>query len=154
MNPRTLESGVRGYVITKRPSFLTPFYRARREWPLAAHRLAQLVGDDRVQAPRLARVDTLTQRYITEYALPVIDIAKVSQDAATSPDSTLEGKGRLDAIRGALAQMVSTERVRSQRRAEAARATARRAELAGFGGLTLSVLVVLAFGAWVTRSSL
>jgi signal transduction histidine kinase len=147
-----LESGVRGYVITGRRPFLTPFQRARRAWPGAARRLSELVADDPVQAARVARVDSLTRAYISDYALPVIQIAHVSLTAASSSESAAEGNRRLAAIRRVLERVLTTERLRSQERAAAARRTARRAVLAGVAGLTLSALVMLVFGAWVTRA--
>jgi signal transduction histidine kinase len=147
-----METGVRGYVLTQRQAFLTPYRNGQRQWPAAAEQLRQLVANDPTQTQRVRRIENLARSYDRDYAIPVLDIAKVAPDVAQSPASTIAGKKYIDDIRSTFDRILAVEASRSRARSEAAGSTARRAELAGVASLVISVGLVLLFGLWVVRS--
>jgi signal transduction histidine kinase len=147
-----LESGVRGYFLTRQPRFLTPYKQAKRSWPGAANRVRTLVGGDPEQTARLKQVDARVNEYITDYAEPVISLVQIAPSVARDQTSLNERKRRIDQIRKQLDRMLATESIRSQERAESADAVARRAEIAIVAGLGASVLLILGLGAWVARA--
>jgi signal transduction histidine kinase len=145
------ETGIRGYVQTRQAASKRPYDRALKRWALAAARLHVLVEGDRVQERRARRLTNALGTYVHDYAMPVLVIAKVDPAAARGRASTEENARQLTAIRGTLATMLQTERARSLRRAASVDRVTRRAEIVGVAGLAASVLLVLAFGAWIAR---
>ena len=145
------ETGLRGYILTRRAGPRAPYDRALERWSLAAARLHLLVEDDPVQERRARRLTNNLRLYVHDYAIPVLAIAKLDPRAARGEASSDENTRRLAQIRGTLDAMVQTERTRSARRAASVDSVAQRAELVGVVGLAASVLLVLAFGAWIAR---
>jgi signal transduction histidine kinase len=147
-----LETGIRGYVLTRNRAFLTPYIDARSRWPLAAERVRRLVAEDSVQRARVRRVTLLVDAYVRDYAEPVLAIVKVAPNTARSEAATNERRRRLEEIRAEFGRILTTEAARSRHRSAEARGIARRAELLGGFGLAVSVVAVLLFGAWVARA--
>jgi signal transduction histidine kinase len=147
-----LETGIRGYVLTRQRPFLAPYNEARARWPRGAERLRLLVAKDPLQRRRVARVTRLVDAYVTDYAEPVLSIVKVAPEIARSEASNNERRRRLEEIRAEFRRILTTETARSRDRTAEAHGIARRAEVLGAVGLAISVLAVLLFGAWVARS--
>jgi signal transduction histidine kinase len=98
------ETGVRGYLLTGRDTFLTPWHTGRAEQAAARRQLATHAAGEGVAQLRadLARVDKATAAWIDGYARPTI--AKVQREGrvqAGDADLTA-GKARFDAVRAAL----------------------------------------------------
>jgi signal transduction histidine kinase len=146
------ETGLRGYILTRRAASRQPYDRALKRWALAASRLHFLVEEDPVQERRARSLTNNLRLYVHDYATPVLAIAKVDPATARGRASNDENMHRLSQIRGTLDAMLRTERARSARRAASVHAITRRAEIVGVAGLLASVLLVLAFGAWIARS--
>jgi signal transduction histidine kinase len=110
------ETGVRGYVLTGNPQFLSPYHAGRTAERLQLARLAQLLtGSDLAQARRdTALVRERASAWRRTYAEPAI--AQVSRNGAAVVVQSREdaGRRRFDAVRLALTrQGASLGRVRS-----------------------------------------
>jgi CHASE3 domain sensor protein len=108
-----LETGVRGYLITRDPEYLDPYERGRRS--LAAHVHQLLVLTTPEQRGHVLAIRNALGDYVRNYAEPLVRSA-TPHDAALL-ESSREGKRRLDAIRAQFATFNRTqERVTAQRR--------------------------------------
>jgi two-component system sensor histidine kinase/response regulator len=90
-----LETGTRGYVITRDREFLAPYDAARRLLPSQSRTLMSLAP-----GPWSAKVDRLWRSYLSEYAIPLVRQAGQSAAAARSRIASGEGKRRTDRMRG------------------------------------------------------
>jgi signal transduction histidine kinase len=70
------QSSVRGYVITREPSFLHPYADGRKTEERAAARLRALVGRDQPMAGDLARVEQAAAQWRSQYSAPLISLAE------------------------------------------------------------------------------
>jgi signal transduction histidine kinase len=70
------QSSVRGYVITREPSFLRPYADGRKTEERAAARLRALVGRDQPMAGDLARVEQAAAQWRSQYSVPLISLAE------------------------------------------------------------------------------
>ena len=70
------QSSVRGYVITREPSFLRPYTDGRKTEERAATRLRALVGRDQPMAGDLARVEQAAAQWRSQYSVPLISLAE------------------------------------------------------------------------------
>jgi two-component system sensor histidine kinase/response regulator len=90
-----LETGTRGYVITRDRQFLQPYEAARRALPAESVRLKSLAPGS-----FSAGLDRQWRAYVTDYAMPLIRQAAHSPRAARATVASGEGKRRVDRIRG------------------------------------------------------
>jgi len=146
------ETGIRGYVISHNPQFLQPWRQARSSWPGALAHLRTLVAHDHEESARTSAIADLVSAYQSDYALPVIYIAKIAPSEAVAQIASDEAKQRVDAIRSQLTRILDVEARRSHQRAAAAKALQRDALAAATVGLAASALLVLLFGAWIGRA--
>jgi signal transduction histidine kinase/CHASE3 domain sensor protein len=146
-----LETGSRGFVITRQERFLEPWTAARAAFPKQASRLADLVTNPD-QARRVRTITRDIDSYINDYSVPLVNAARQGSAAARSVAATEEGKRRVDALRAEFGRFQDTERTRlnaRQRRDD--RNAARAATTAGIG-LAASVVLILLFGGYLTRA--
>src|SRR5689334_864810 len=134
-----LETGTRGYVITRDERFLQPWRAAQGQLPVETRALEQSVP-----APVAARLDRMWRSYLNDYSKPLVALALRDQQAAASRIASGEGKRRVDAIRNVADPFIA------QQQAVAAR-TARsvdRAEHNGIvlGGIGIAVRLLLVMG--------
>jgi PAS domain S-box-containing protein len=146
-----VETGLRGYILTRDPTFLGPYQRGV---PAARAQTASLValtaGEPREQA--IARqVSREVTAYVVAYARPVLALAARAPVQTRSRDTTAEGKRRVDLIRNGFEALSAAERTRLDERTRSADRAARRAIVVGVGGLLLLLVLVVAFGAYVAR---
>jgi len=146
-----LETGVRGFVITREDRFLEPWRAARTAVSAQAERLARFT-DSPDQARLIRRIERAGTAYINEYAAPLVDAARRGDPLARSIATTAEGKRRIDAIRADFDRFEGTERRLLTRRQEHDDANARRAVLAASAGLAGSIILVVLLGAYLTRA--
>jgi CHASE3 domain sensor protein len=86
-----LETGQRGFVITRRQQFLEPWDAARAAFPREAEALADLV-DDPIQQARIRRIIQSARAYIRDYSIPLVSAARRNRPSARSLAATAEGK--------------------------------------------------------------
>ncbi|MGH3001102.1 MAG: ATP-binding protein [Gaiellaceae bacterium] len=146
-----LDSSLRGYALSGSPRFLTLFQVARGRLPDAIGQLQRLVADDPAQRVRAQAAAGELRSYVSDYAEPVIEIARISRSDARGPAAGGEDKRRTAQIRSSLDRILAVEDSRSAARAAHVHAVTRAAVFTGIGALALSAALVLLFGAWVAR---
>jgi signal transduction histidine kinase len=70
------QSSVRGYVISREPGFLSPYTSGLATEHRATAELRRLVGRDQPMAADLTRVEQAAAQWRTQYAVPLIDLAR------------------------------------------------------------------------------
>jgi signal transduction histidine kinase len=139
-----LETGQRGFVITKHETFLQPWQQARSQLPAAARRFTESATspEQRRTAERTARgVDS----FLKDYSVPLVDMVRRGDPAASSLKTTTEGKERVDTLRAQFAQYMADERAQLAARTDAAGTNSHQAVLAAAIGLAASTALVAVF---------
>jgi signal transduction histidine kinase len=145
-----LETGVRGFVITRQERFLEPWRNARAKIPGEARRLEGL-ADQPEQKTRAREIAREAAAYITEYSVPLVNAARQNKPAARSIAATAEGKRRIDALRRSFESFKSVERTLLDRRQRRNDTNAGRAVTLATIGLAGSILLILVFGGYLAR---
>ena len=139
-----METGLRGYVITRRRNFLTPYRQARAALPGALAELQSSLSGDPAQAARASAVSDTLRGYADQYAPAVIALVRHDPAAARSVRTTVQGKTRIDAIRRQLNTILAVERASQLSKAAGARSSAHRARIEGIVVLVMLALLVAA----------
>jgi two-component system, sensor histidine kinase and response regulator len=136
-----LETGVRGYLITRDRSYLEPYERGRASIGPRIDRLMELAQPQERVHVRALR-DSLNA-YIEEYTEPLLRAPAPLGDAALL-ESAREGKRRLDAIRAQFASFASSQSaITSERRDRSQALRHRMLALAAVGALLSAALLIL-----------
>jgi signal transduction histidine kinase len=146
-----LETGQRGFIITRSARFLEPWRSARAAFPRQARLLQGLVKDPG-QARRARHVAQMGSSYIEQYSRPLVDAARRGDPAAASVAATDEGRRRVDALRAEIGRFTDTERTRIATRQDRVDAIAARAVVVATGGLVASLLLVGLIGRYLARA--
>jgi CHASE3 domain sensor protein/DNA-binding response OmpR family regulator/nitrogen-specific signal transduction histidine kinase/HPt (histidine-containing phosphotransfer) domain-containing protein len=100
-----METGERGFLITGKDSFLTPFNKARNEWELEIEKTVNLVSDNQSQVNKIIEINKNAESWLQEDATPEINQRRKVTTPSLSIDhieTLLEkktGKEILDSIR-------------------------------------------------------
>jgi serine phosphatase RsbU (regulator of sigma subunit) len=143
------ETGLRGDVITDRPLFLQPLYRAQAELPGATREVEQSATATGVDEAEVKALVTAVHAYMSDYVHRVLALVSHNPAAARSYSVTLEGKREVDAIRktaGDLEQLLSHSSANRQRDA---RSTANRSVDESIAVLILLTLLTFALGGYL-----
>jgi signal transduction histidine kinase len=144
-----LETGQRGYLITRQPRFLAPWRTARAEYrPTSEQLIAASNGAARQARGIAAAVDS----YVQDYSVPLVTAAQRGDPAARSSAALDRGKRRVDEIRGMFDRFMATERQIFATREKHADDDARQAVFIATGGLVGSMLLIVLFGGYLTRA--
>ncbi len=145
-----LETGERGFLVTRNRSFLSPYNDARVALPPLLDWLDTASTDPEQNRRGRALADGI-RRYERTWATPTVVLADRDVGAARRRVATGRGKALVDELRGRFGAYLDRE----QRRADAVRRDAddagRRAILLGVVGGVVSVLLVLGFGGYLLR---
>jgi signal transduction histidine kinase len=147
-----LETGFEGLALTGNPRFLEPYTRARPEVRGALDRFEELAIADSDSADDAQRVADLIRIYVSDYADPLVDIAREEPAAARSRTALEEGRRRSDPIFPLLRSIRETENRNADARAESADDTSRRAVWLAAGGLIVSSIGIVLFAAYLART--
>ncbi len=138
-----LETGARGYVITRDPQFLEPWRSARKALPAESRKLLALAPGRESR-----QIDAAWRSYLTQWSLPLVSRPT---DDARMKIATGEGKRRVDAIRGLIdpfvarrTQIADTERNRVTRAEQ-------RGERVSVAGIAITILLFALMVAYVLR---
>ncbi|MFD8818780.1 SpoIIE family protein phosphatase, partial [Streptomyces sp. NPDC059627] len=145
-----LEGGQRGYVITRQDEFLKPWRAARTAFPAQAQRLVD-VSTSPAQRQLAQQIQRAGQSFVHDYSVPLVAEARRGDPDASSAARTLEGKQRLDALRGQFSHYVQAERHAINQRENALEGRMRTLTIAASAGVAVAVLLIIAYGAYVTR---
>jgi len=105
---REVESGQRGYLLTRDPAFLPAFFDAQREQRIAFNTLQRLVADDPAQKARLVRLNALVTRRISLMERTLF-LRQLDPQAAVV-DSMRLGRLYTDSIRAGFEELINEER--------------------------------------------
>jgi signal transduction histidine kinase len=145
-----LETGVRGFAITRKPRFLAPWRAAGTQFPKSTRRLVALTTDNPKQHERAMEIKRAIEQYFSE-SLLVVDYLRrnpgFSAKVATAPSK----QAQIEALRTRFEAFLSTERALGERRDKNARVTARNALIVGGIGLGAALLLILLGALYVNR---
>jgi len=147
-----LETGARGFVITRQDKFLKPWRDAQKQLPAELETFIAGAGKDTERRAKARHLAALINEYINEFSRPLVRIARENPSSARSETAIQEDRRHVDAIRKQLDSFLDEERIRAAATADSAHDEARRAIALGFGGIVASVLMVLLLGIYLTRS--
>ncbi len=146
-----LETGSRGFVITRQERFLAPWRLAVARLP-AQVRTLERFADDPEQAARARRIADEATSYVRDYSIPLVRSVRRGSPAAASVAVTAAGSGRVEAIHARLDGFAAAERERLYARQDQSDADVRRAIVLGTVGLVGSFALIAAFAAYLLRS--
>ncbi|MCM2476875.1 HAMP domain-containing protein [Rhizobium sp. CG5] len=142
------QTGVRGFLITGKEEFLTPYSVGLEEYKTAIDKVRNLTSDNATQQKRLAELDEFVKGWIENVASKEIalmrDPATVEQARAMVTDRA--GKNWMDGMDTKTAEIAADEErllVVRQKASEDAADSARFTILAGAGGMIVLVACVL-----------
>lgn len=144
-----LETGLRGYIISRETRFLEPYQKARATQPARLRELERLVRDSPSQVALARQLSTELDSYVNDYAVPVI--AAVGADRRIGVRRLSEGKTRVDLIRATLARFTSVEDGQQANRRAAAASATHRARLLTILAMALLVVFVIVSGVFASR---
>ncbi|MEU6197427.1 SpoIIE family protein phosphatase [Streptomyces sp. NPDC047061] len=145
-----MEGGQRSYVITRQDEFLKPWEAARTAFPGQAQRLVD-VSTSHAQRQLAEQIQRAGQSFVDDYSVPLVAEARRGDPDASSTARTLEGKQRLDALRNQFYRYLNAERASIDEREEALEGRMRSLTIAASAGVGVAVLLIVAYGAYVTR---
>ena len=137
-----LETGQRGFVITRKERFLQPWRAARDSVPEQSANLIALI-ENPVQEARTRRIIQSVREYIRDYSVPRIRAVRQGDRSVRSVAATQQGKDRVDTLRAQFDGAVAVERDQLDARQEEANDDADRAVVIGVIGLAGSVILIL-----------
>jgi signal transduction histidine kinase/CHASE3 domain sensor protein len=146
-----LETGLRGFVITRDESFLQPADAARAALPGSSRRFERLAADEPVQLARVRRIVRAMNAYLRQYALPLVAAVRRNDPSARSVERTVAAKQRVDALRAGFNSFREGERARLATRDADVDVATHRATAAAAVGIAGSILLILVFAGYLTR---
>jgi signal transduction histidine kinase len=146
-----LETGQRGFVITRKEGFLQPWRAARTALPVRARRLAR-DADDPAQARRAREIARAITSYIRDYSVPLVNAARRGQASARSVAVTEEGKRLVDSLRAQFDRFRESERDLVEARQDRVDTDTQRAIVVAAAGLMGSILLIVLFGVYLARA--
>ena len=148
-----LETGVRGYALTKGDQrFLVPYRTARSVLPARLREFRELTAGEPETRTIATRLITNIQDYITDYAANIVQLVPVAPDAAQSDVSIEESRRRIVDIRGLFRDLRGMVNAEAAARADTASNRARRSVVLGATGIVLSTGLVVLLGLYLTHS--
>jgi signal transduction histidine kinase len=148
-----LETGQRGFAITGDERFLAPWNDARQAFPRQAGILERLATARSVEQGRRAQhIAESGESYIREYSVPTVDAARRDRASVLTVAVTQEGKRRVDALRTEFDSFGLFEDKLAATRQDRSHAAAERAILAAGTGVAGSIILVLFFTGYLTRT--
>ncbi len=140
-----LETGVRGFVLTRDESYLKPWVVAQQRYPGAIEKLLTLTKDDSVQHKRAVAIKHAINMYLSSYSRPLVDFMRRNPGLARSivVGAYGLGRGQIEALRKEFAQFITSETALGNARDEAAHTTAQHALVVGGAGLGAALFLIL-----------
>jgi len=138
-----LETGVRGFVITRNQRYLDPWRDALHRYPAAIGELLTLTEDNAVQHGRALSIQKAIETYLTTYSQPLVDYTQRNPADARKLVVSRQGRQQVETIRQRFDQFLTSERALSKERNDRATVTARNAITVGATGLGAALLLIL-----------
>jgi signal transduction histidine kinase/CHASE3 domain sensor protein len=143
-----LETGARGFALTREDQFLAPWRSARAALPRQTERLRTLVAENPAQAARVAQIASGIDGFVDHYSVPLIEAVR----RQGNPPPAADGRQRIDTLRLEFARFDAEEQRLSDLRREQSDRAATRAVTVGVVVLVAGVALLLAFAVYVGRA--
>jgi signal transduction histidine kinase len=147
-----LETGARGFAITRKEAFLDPWNRAQALYPRAIATLVELTKDSPAQHRRALAIKRDIQHYFSTYSVGVVDFLRRNPQTAPNVATAQRGRKQVEAIRRKFKRFLDIETALSEARNEAARTTTRNSLLVGGIGLGGALFLILVGALYVNRA--
>jgi len=147
-----LETGARGFAITRKERYLDPWYRAQALYPGAIAKLVELTADSPVQHRRALAITRDIRRYFSIYSVGIVNFLQRNPQAAPSVATDARGRTKVEAIRTQFKRFLETETALSELRNRQANATTRNSLLVGGIGLGAALLLILVGALYMNRA--
>jgi signal transduction histidine kinase len=146
-----LETGVRGFAITRQEQYLAPWRDAARRYPAATQALVDLTKDDPLQNGRARGIKRAIEAYFQD-SIPVIEFLRRNPELRATIATAPRGRQQVEDIRERFDRFLATEQTLGEARDDRARTTAQRALIVGGIGLSAALLLIL-LGAMYVNSA-
>jgi signal transduction histidine kinase len=147
-----LETGARGFAITRDERYLDPWKSAQAQYPGAVATLLELTSDSPVQHRRALAISTDIQNYFSTYSVGIVNFLRRNPQEAPDVATDARGRRQVEAIRGQFNRFIDTETGLSESRNARARATTRNSLLVGGIGLGAALLLILLGALYMNRA--
>ena len=147
-----LETGARGFALTRDERYLDPWRRAQALYPGAIATLVDLTTDNPTQHGRALAIKAEIQTYFSDYSVPLVDFLRRNPEEAPSVATDARGRNQVEALRQQFQRFLGTETALSLARNERARATTNTSLLVGGIGLGAALLLILLGAIYVSRA--
>jgi signal transduction histidine kinase len=147
-----LETGQRGFILTRQTQFLVPWQQAREQLPQQERALLRLVRGDSAQEARVREIARAAHSYIDDYSAPLVAAAARADPSARTVAATAEGEARMSVIRADFAQLLRAEHRTSAATARASASAAHRAYAGLVLGVGASVVLVAVYAGYMMRA--
>src|SRR6267378_1741951 len=144
-----VETGTRGYVITRDRGFLEPWRTAQAQLPTETRLLAALAP-----GPFAAVVERQSQAYVNDWSRPVVALAARSLSPAEVQTATLEGKRRVDTIRSLIDPFLRRENLFATRERERISSVERTGMILGASGIGITMLLFVGIVGYFLRAAI
>jgi signal transduction histidine kinase len=148
-----LETGLRNFTLSGDDRFLAPYRNARRELRPRQRTFERLAAHHPEQRRRAAEITAEIRKYVSDYSVNLISIARDNPAASRTDDAREEGKRYTDSIRSGFLSFLTAENAIASARAQSAEQRSRRAIRLAALGLVACVLLVILFGVYLARST-
>ena len=148
-----LETGLRGYVITRKDAQLKPWRQALRQYPTELTSLISLTAENPDQRARAEGIGNTIRNYLMVYSRPLIEF--IRNNPRFGPQIVAEGIGQeeqVPQIRRQFRKFLAVEAALARERDGRARRTARVAVAVGGAGFTAALLLILAAAGYLGRA--
>jgi signal transduction histidine kinase len=147
-----LETGTRGFALTRQERYLDPWRVAQDRYPGAIATLLELTRESGLQHRRALAIRKEIQVYFNDYSVPLVEFLR--RNPAEAPDVATDARGRnkVEAIRNQFDRFLATETALSAERNERARATTRNSLVVGGIGLSAALFLILVGAIYVNRA--
>jgi signal transduction histidine kinase len=147
-----LETGARGFALTRDERYLDPWRSAQAKYPGAVATLLKLTKDSPVQHRRALMIRRDIQVYFSTYSVGIVDFLRRNPQEAPDVATDARGRKQVDAIRGQFKRFIGTETAFSEVRNARARGTTRDSLLVGGIGLGAALLLILVGALYLKRA--
>jgi signal transduction histidine kinase len=146
-----LETGLRGFIITRKQSSLKPWRDARARYPKQVAEFLRLASDNPRQAELARNVQLAILHYNDTFSLPLLEFMNRNPSLARRFILSAAGLHQLDPIRVGFTKFIDGEQKIADERNATARHTARVAIVLGAVSLGLAVLLIVLLTAYLAR---
>jgi signal transduction histidine kinase len=147
-----LETGARGFALTREERYLDPWKSAQAQYPGAVATLLELTKDSRLQHRRALEIDKNIEVYFTDYSVGLVRFLRRNPQLTPPVATDARGRMQVEAIRGQFKRFIDTETALSEARNAKARETTRNSLLVGGVGLGAALLLILLGAVYMNRA--